>query len=167
VASSGVIPDNDKILLTLSSPVLDHYLLIATSLMKALEIAERPFSDGRVDELVAELPAQIAAAQAAAAAASTLANNVAPDASRNLIDRDEALMQKATLEIQKKYALTRIGDARELLQIAKTQLAEETSYLSDIKNSLIFRADGGRRFKPYVAAGSFIRRGQICGEVEK
>jgi len=159
---SGESIEPGRSLISFRSLTLQHFALIALCFSKSLEIAERPFKDGRVDDLLAEVPFKIAAAEAAAASARVNSSSVYDPQN---FQSAELLKQKAILEIEQKFGAWRAKDAQELLELAKGQLEKERENLRELEELLTLTAQKPCRFKSYYCAGSFVEKGQLCGEI--
>lgn len=171
IATTDVQVSEGQVLAKLFSPELEHYLNIADRILAALTIAERPFYDGRVDDILAEIPTQIAAADAAAIAESETGlgekqrwTSLAPYG-EFLVKGAEASSQLGFLKVRQKHAGARVADAKAMLVLAKSQLNEERKYLETIRSLLTVKATRACYFRARVAQSSFIKKGIVIGEV--
>ena len=173
VRSGRVAPG--QLLLILRSPELDRLIFRVTAFQQHLEIAERAFQDGRVDEQIAALVSK----------RDDLTNAVKIQEDRcNLVKSEHAVGKVSVLDIYTEtLALSPIyrsqidaklaadqaekkkQDMIDKFAITKSELQNHETYLQAPKSAMTITASLDGTFNALVCVGSFVKKGHTVGEI--
>ena len=147
-------------------------------LRKKIEIAERPFLDGRVSEEIEMIKAKSQDLKTAYDDAVKIKDNtqVESDILGN-IDKDKlygvidyALKAHVSLleaELSVRQTQRKSQDALDKIQLAKSKLEFHEMILAQLESALTINSPAEGNFKSFVAPGLYIKRGHILGIIER
>jgi hypothetical protein len=164
-----------KPLLVLRSPRLDRLIARVAAFQQHIEIAERPFHDGRVDEEVQALVQKSEFLQRAlewSEEALQVANDKFRAGEIFQVDVDKAqvdVLRAGSAHIDAKiasdHAPKKHRDMIDKLNATKESLRQHQAFLQVMKSAMTISSPVKGQFKALVAPGWFVRRGHVLGEI--
>lgn len=170
--SNGQVKQGDTVA-TLSSIQLTRYQAMLNIYSQTLAIEQRPFSDGRVDQLVQLTQAEAAAAQTAFNESQSLANaqqlalsngfNIQDELTASLIQVEDRRVELAAINNEVAQLPQKIQDAKDRLALASQQLAAQNAALAALVALLTVKAPVNGLFVASVGLGGFVKKGDPIG----
>jgi hypothetical protein len=141
-----------------------------------LEIASRPFNDGRVEEQIKVIKEKVSIAESGQVAAKqslgywqhriqigTAPNEEVYQAQKALAPMassyEDAILAADKIELH-------VKDARDRLRLSQEQLEREQAFLEDMTKRMTVASAVAGSFFAHVLEGAFVRKGHLLGEIE-
>ena len=174
LARDGLVKPK-KALLVLCSPQLDRLIARVAAFQQHIEIAERPFHDGRVDEEVQALVQKSEylkraldwSEEALQSAYDRFRAGEIPqvDLDKAQVDVLHAGSAHRDAKIAADHAPKKHQDMIDKLNATKESLRQHQEFLQIMKSAMTISSPVEGQFKVLVAPGWFVRRGHVLGEI--
>jgi hypothetical protein len=174
IAKDGAVNAGQRIVV-FRSPKLDRFASNLTALEELIAIRERPFNDGRVDEVISLTMQKAQALKQAADARNTLYEDSVKELQAGRIgldtltsrdfDRQQATSAYIDAQIAASQAEKKKSDSQDKISVAKNKLTRDRAYLAAMQAALIIQSPEDGNFSARVAVSGFLKKGQTVGEI--